>query len=117
MGKTLRAAVALAVTALLAAGCAEDRPPVTSSMTKAKIAGTVTFQGKPVAAGQISFNPANVERKYVPIAVAEIKDGKYATETLTGPNQVGVQSPELPRLFGASVDVKDGENPFDVDVK
>ena len=84
MRKTLRTVVALAAAALLAAGCEGPRPGVTSSTTKAKVTGSVSYQGKPLASGKVSFNPANVERKSVPIAVAEIKDGKYAIETLTG---------------------------------
>ena len=74
----------------LAGGCADPRAP-SGSTDKAKVAGTVRRQGKPVSGGTIVFNPANSERKMVSSNSAEIgDDGTYTVETLVGGNGVNI---------------------------
>jgi hypothetical protein len=71
--------VALAALLLAAAGCGKG------AVNKAQLSGTVTFNGKPVPAGYISFMPdANAGGKG-PVKVAQIKDGVYDTALETDP--------------------------------
>ncbi len=119
--------------AALACGCG-DEGGATSSMDKANFTGTVRRQGKPLDGGTISFNPANVHRRMVPINTVEIKeDGTYTVETLVGSNEVSVQ-PEgaLPGRtrrgsranqssaavsgFKARIEAKPGANTYDVEL-
>lgn len=51
-------------------GCGEDGPVVS------QVSGNVTFKGKPVPAGFISFTPDIGKGQ---VRVAQIKDGKYDT--------------------------------------
>lgn len=108
----------VAAAVLLASGCGEPTPEVESSTAKAKVSGLVTFKGKPLPSGKVSFNPANSERKSAPIVVVEIKDGKYDAETLVGLNQIAVESPSLPRLTGVpAYIVPAGESTHDLELK
>jgi len=60
-------ALALGLAFVALAGCT-SKPPM------AQISGTVTFQGKPVPAGYISFTP---EAGVGSVRVCQIKDGVY----------------------------------------
>lgn len=63
------------------------------STTRYDVAGTVTFDGKPVPAGVLLFTPDATKNNRGPTGVAEIKDGKYDTRqdgkgTVGGPHTV-----------------------------
>jgi len=111
--------------AALCAGCGGQRTY--------NISGTVTFQGKPVPAGQIVFEPDASAGNNGPPAFAKIKDGHYDTSsegrgTVGGPHLVRIHGRDgiprgellngLPlfRDYNAKVDLpkKNGEQNFDV---
>lgn len=80
----------LATTGLLSAGCAGNEGP-----TRYDLAGTVTFDGKPVPAGVILFTPDAAKNNRGPTGFAKIKDGKYDTRqegkgTVGGPHTVAI---------------------------
>jgi len=80
--------LAISLTTLLA-GCGGERTY--------NISGTVTFQGKPVPAGQIVFEPdAGAGNNGAP-AFAKIKDGHYDTSS-EGRGTIG--GPHLVRILG-----------------
>ncbi|MGB9689681.1 hypothetical protein [Thermogutta sp.] len=71
------------------------------------VSGTVTFDGKPVPAGSILFEPDQTKGNTGPAGFAKIKDGKFDTRnngrgTIGGPHVVriialdGVPGEELP---------------------
>lgn len=64
-------ALALGLVLIGLAGCT-SKPPM------AQLSGTVTFQGKPVPAGWISFTP---EAGVGTVRVCQIKDGVYDSST------------------------------------
>jgi len=69
--------------------------------------GTVTFNGDPVVAGVIIFEPDPLQGNSGPQGSAVIKDGKYNTRKSRGQGSVG----------GASIvkiDCYDGKNPTEV---
>lgn len=83
------------------AGCGE-RPP-----TLYHVSGSVTFNGKPVPAGSVLFEPDTTKGNTGPAGFAKIKDGKYDTRdggrgTIGGPHIVritgldGIPAEELP---------------------
>ena len=78
----------------IAAGC-DSQPAVNSSTTEeGTVHGKVTLDGKPVSGGEVVFNPANSQRKMVPVRKAPIgADGTYTITTLTGSNAVMVNPP------------------------
>ena len=110
MFKKMQRAAVVAAAALLAAGCEEPRPSVSTSTSKVKVTGAVTYEGKPLASGKVSFNPANADRKFVPISVAEIirttgENYSRMTEMVSPYNK----SLSLPWVMGAwSVDSLQG---------
>lgn len=60
-----------------------------------ELSGTVQFQGKPVPAGQIVFEPDSSKGSSGPQGVAEIRDGQYDTRnggrgTIGGPHVVRI---------------------------
>lgn len=118
------AGIALASTLTIAPwGCGgESKPAAESSMTEAKVHGTVKARGKPMTDGEVTFNPANYLRKDVPSRKAAIKkDGTYEVTTLVGRNSVGIGGPALekdPQLGYAALayDVKSGDNTFDIEL-
>lgn len=70
--------------ALFLSGCAGDggqnaAPPL------AKVKGTVTLDGKPMAGGEVRFNLAGQVPKILPV-----KDGTFAGEVFSGKNRVDV---------------------------
>jgi hypothetical protein len=85
--------LAWAAVLILAAGCAEQGGP-----KKVQLSGTVTFKGKPVPAGYVSFMPDVVAgNAQGEVRVLQIKDGKFnsaeeqdAAGIYPGPNIVRV---------------------------
>jgi hypothetical protein len=115
---------ALVTSALLvgAWGCMDEKPSVDTSTTEATVKGTVSFQGKPVTKGEVSFDPANYQRKDVAARKAPIeKGGTYTIKTLVGSNRVVVTSPDTAKSRGGVAenyfDVKAGDNTYNIDVK
>jgi hypothetical protein len=86
----------------------------------AKVRGRVTLLGKPLAQAEIHFNPANVHRKSAPMATATIRDdGSYEVTTFVGENIITVAGRALRKktqlqYTAKMLDVKDGENEFDL---
>jgi hypothetical protein len=81
----------------------------------ATVEGRVTFEGKPVIQGKMSFHPA----KGKPV-VANIKDGSYAVKAMpTGNFAVTFEAKGLPRLYAAKgttpirLTIKGGEQTVD----
>ncbi len=107
---------------LLAAGCGSGAPYAESSLTEATVTGRVTSTGKPIAKGQVVFDPANVNRPRESARTAEIrKDGTYEVTTLIGENRVTVAIPGRTKKGGVPYvqqifDVKAGSNTFDITV-
>jgi hypothetical protein len=62
-------AMALIATAMVSGCGRESGPP------RVRVAGTVTYQGKPVENGQISFRP--IDGTVNPVSGADIVGGKY----------------------------------------
>jgi hypothetical protein len=67
-------AVLLAVTAV---GCSRDQGP-----PRVVVCGAVTYQGKPVAQGQIRFVPTKGSTG--PVSIASIVDGRYRADAKGG---------------------------------
>ena len=75
----------------LLAGCGgQSGPP------RFDLSGTVTYDGKPVPAGYIVFEPETAAGNSGPGSQADIRDGKYST--LPGRGTIG--GPHLVRIFG-----------------
>ena len=105
---------------LLAVGCGAgnendaSQPPV-----KATVTGRVTFSGKPLSSGTVTFRHADSGTT----GTGRLdSDGRYQLEALTGENQVGIQTDQktpFPASFGKpesspiKFDVKPGENRAD----
>ena len=123
LGKVISVRATGIVLILLLSGCGGERTY--------HIAGTVTFMGKPVPAGQIVFEPAD-GNKGGP-AFAKIKDGHFDTReegrgTIGGPHNVMIHGRDgiprgellsgLPlfRDYSGKVDLpkKNGEQNFEV---
>lgn len=69
------ARIGIAVLSLaVAAGCGE-------SVTRTQLAGSVTYDGQPVLAGRVYFNPDVAKKNDGPQGYADIKDGRYDTRT------------------------------------
>lgn len=106
-----------------AGGCGGSAPAVDTSSTEATVTGVVKIGSTPATEGEISFNPANYQRKDAAIRTAPIgKDGTYTIKTLTGKNEVRLsgslahKKPVLSRET-RSVDVKSGGMTYDFEVK
>jgi hypothetical protein len=85
------AAVALLIPlAVVLAGCGGEK--------SYHLSGTVSFQGKPVPAGHIVFEPDASAGNSGPAAFAKIKDGHYDTRILDGRGTVG--GPHLVLIHG-----------------
>ena len=117
-----RAALAGLLCGLAAGGCTPGAPYAESSLTEATVTGHVTSQGKPVAKGQVIFDPANINRPREAARTAQIReDGTYQVTTLIGTNRVTVAIPGRATKAGFpyiqhSFDVKAGSNSFDVTI-
>jgi len=115
--------LALASTLLVAAcGCGSDTPAVDTTTAEAKVSGTVTVRGKPMAGGEISFDPSNSVRKDEKARKATIgSDGTYTVTTLQGRNSARISGPMLkkdPQLgYGIhTIDVQPGDNTFNIEL-
>lgn len=75
----------------LLAGCSESGP------TRYRIQGTVEFDGQPVPAGTIYFDPDSSKGNKGPQGYATITDGKFDTE-ISGKGHVG--GPMIVRING-----------------
>lgn len=76
---------------LLAGGCA----------SKATITGTVTYKGKPIPSGSITFTPESG----APLVNAPIRDGKYTAESVpTGDAKVSITSLYMNRSSSPMMD-------------
>jgi hypothetical protein len=62
------------------------------------LSGAVTFQGKPIPAGHIVFEPDTTAGNSGGPGFAKIKDGRYDTRVLEGRGTVG--GPHLVRIHG-----------------
>ncbi len=99
-------------------GCGGDVPGVSSSLTEAKVSGKVTIKGQPAKQGNVTFNPANVNRK-VGSRTAPIKDGTYEITTLVGGNAVsvdGTKDPAAGAYNTKNFDVPAGSSTLDLDL-
>ena len=111
---------ALSLVVTLACGGCVASNGASSSMAQAKVRGKVTLKGKPLTRAEIRFNPANVYRKNVPTAAATLGgDGSYEVTTLIGENTVTLSGRALGKntqlqYTARSLDVKEGNNTFDV---
>jgi hypothetical protein len=113
--------LALALVMVLTWGCGEPGeapPPAPSSTTEANVSGTVKVRGKLVKNGSVEFDASNPNRHTPPRKANIDKDGHYTIKTLIGPNNVLVYSRETVGdsnlQSGVGVDVKEGDNTFDV---
>src|SRR6478609_4830423 len=106
-----RAAALLALVLAAVAGC--------SDVKMASVSGQVTYNGKPVTGGSLSFSPipTNGEREPgKPGAAVVGSDGKYVVGTygeadgaVIGKHQVSYSAPVLP--FPEGRDPRPGESP------
>jgi hypothetical protein len=78
----LRAAAVFFLAVALIAGCGNDQ--------SAEVSGTVTYDGKPIEDGAITFIPDNG-----PTAGGMIKDGKYTTKVVVGSSKVKISSSKV----------------------
>ncbi|MDR3639360.1 MAG: hypothetical protein P4L84_36500 [Isosphaeraceae bacterium] len=119
-----RGAIMASSAALALSGCGSSAPPVSSTTAEATVHGTVKYKGAPVEAGNIRFDPSNIQRRDAKIASAPIgKDGTYKVTTLQGGNVVRFElSPELrkkdPRLATSEkeYDVPSGDSTLDIEL-
>jgi len=86
---TARSCSAFAWLLLVLAGCG-------SGVSRYDLQGSVTYQGKPVPAGEVTFSPDTSKGNSGPGAFARIKDGKYQTEDDMGI----VGGPHVVRILG-----------------
>jgi hypothetical protein len=90
MRRCLGAAVVLV--AALVAGCSDDGPK------RARLSGTVKYDGKPIPYGDIVFTPDGSKKNDGPQGFAKIRDGRYETE---GDKGIG-GGPTIIRVTGFS---------------
>ncbi len=114
--------IALASLGLFAiAGC-DGTPHASSSTDSATVKGKVTRKGKPLAKIQVMFNPANINRKSAPSAIATADaEGHYQLTTLVGENAVSLVGAEASKIntlsgFNKAVNLTSGENTVDLAV-
>ncbi len=85
--------LAWASTLLVAASGCSDTPSVETTTAEGTVSGTVRVRGQPMAGGEISFDPSNVERKDEKPRKATIgPDGKYSVTTLQGQNSADIRA-------------------------
>jgi len=115
-----RAGMVIAAGLLTAWGCGGGAPAVSSSSTEVKVKGVVKLHGLPATGGEVSFNPANINRKNAAVRTAEIKpDGAFEVTTLVGENMISVTGPAVaadPKLAVNQrvVDIKNGDEPIEI---
>jgi hypothetical protein len=91
-------------------------------MREATVRGKVTQNGKPMPRAEIRFSPANINRKTASTVIARTSaDGTYEVSTLVGENTVSLGG-RAPRknarlqYTARTLDVKEGENTFDLNL-
>ena len=125
LGAKCMPVVAIGLATLLA-GCGEKGP------ARQDVSGKVTFNGQPVPAGQIVFEPDSAAGNKGPAGFAEISDGQYDTAragqgTVGGPHVARITGLEgkpvgnatvnpLFNTYEARVDLGDGASTQDFDV-
>lgn len=82
-------------------GCSRQPPG------RFEISGSVTFAGKPVPVGQISFEPDSAKGNRGPQALARIENGRYRTQPMKG----SVAGPVRITVTGYD-GLRKGETPF-----
>ena len=92
--------MALALLTTVVVGCGGNSGP-----KKATLSGTVTYQGKPVPRGEMTFEPDTAKGNTGPGSVARIVDGAY--DMKGGMGVVG--GPHIVRITGFD-GVPDGDN-------
>jgi hypothetical protein len=113
---------ALASTLLVAACGCSDTPSVDTTSAEGRVSGTVRVRDKPMAGGEIAFDPSNYQRPDEKPRKATIgPDGTYSVTTLQGRNTARISGPMVkkePQLgYGIhTIDVKSGDNSFDIDL-
>lgn len=103
-GVRASAVLGLAAAVWFAGGCGSKPGPGTA---RYHVSGTVTYQGKPVPAGSITFQPDGTRGNAGPAGGAAIQNGKYDTRTsrkgtVGGPHIVqieGLDGPDGNELF------------------
>lgn len=93
---------------------------------RARVTGSVTFMGKPLASGTIDFEPDAAAGNKGPGTTAGIEDGRFSASLVPGKNVVRVSPPAAVSGGGAPVvnfqpyetkhDVPSGSSTFDVDL-
>jgi hypothetical protein len=76
-------AEALLLMASAAGGCMSEPEPV-DNVPRVAVSGNVTFDGNPLSAGKIQFQPIGTEP--APMAVGDIEDGKFSIDRSGGPS-------------------------------
>jgi hypothetical protein len=126
---TVACSLAAAVAGVLVlSGCGGDSGP-----QRYNVSGSVTFDGKPVPAGSVLFEPDRSKGNSGPAAAVKIKDGKYDSKidgkgTVGGPHVVkitgmdGVPQEDFPdgtvlfAEYSTTVDLPKGDGVQDFDV-
>jgi hypothetical protein len=98
MSRALRMPGLLLIALGLVPGC--------GGVTRYDVSGKVTFNGAPLPAGVLYFDPDIVKKNDGPQGFAIIKDGAYSTATLGGKGTVG--GPHIARIEG--FDGKEGND-------
>lgn len=98
-----RAVLAVCLLSFWGAGCGSESGPQRFELT-----GKVTYDGQPVASGEVLFAPDTAKGNKGPGAVAVIKDGTYQTTPGKGP----IAGPHIVMLTGyASAGTVDPNEP------
>ena len=105
---------------VLAWGCGDGTPSVSSSTAEATVTGTVKVKGKAVTKGDIVFNAGNINRKVESRKAAIGPDGSYTIKAYVGENDVQVQANEVMKYHLESeklgYTVTSGSNTYDIDL-
>lgn len=115
------AALLPAALLVVAWGCGEGKPSVSTDTTEATVKGTVTVNGKPATKGEVVFDPANYLRKDAATRKTEIgAEGTYTIKTLVGGNTVRVLGPDAEKVGSSysswDLDVKPGGQEFNIEL-
>jgi hypothetical protein len=121
MKRAHKLAVLLATTTVVLTvwGCggSESSPQaVSGSSQEAIVKGTVTVKGKPATGGEVTFDPANIERPTAKARTAPIgADGTFTVTTLIGQNTVSAAGTGIPRNTNM-IELIPGENNIPINV-
>jgi hypothetical protein len=101
-------------------GCGGGAPREDSSTEEATVSGKVSFKGKPLTTGDVTFSAGNVSRPSPPRKSPISKEGTYSVKTLVGVNNVEVFSATIqkagPDMPPFSYTVKSGDQTLDIDL-